>query len=132
LLWAASFHDAPLSGLAEVNGKWMWFDTPWDEDADDWPVPPDRECLLHELTDKELTEVWRRHDLFEKWVSTRYCYHLSDSERVVRDQSIHEFFYDAEGISPFPDCANRPSVGSFRLYDVWWPPPVGGDLDSAR
>lgn len=130
LLWVHDYHDAPLSGLAEVDGTQMWFDTPFDEPADDYRAPRDRECFLYEFTRDELAEAWRTHELFERWVSTQHCYHLSDDERDVRDRSTWHLFYD-DHHSAIPDIRSRQSVGTFRLYEVW-EPRGGGTLDESR
>ena len=120
LLWTADFHDAPISGLAEVAGKEMWFDTPFDEVADDYAPPRDRVCFLYELTEEERQQIHRTHESFERWVSTTHCHHLDTADRVVRDRSRHHLFYDA-GHPGMPDVRERPNAGSFRLYDVWTP-----------
>jgi hypothetical protein len=131
LLWSAGYHDAPISGLAAVDGKEMWFDTPFDEEADEYAGPTVRECFLYELSDAELTDTLKHHELFERYVSTRGCFHLSDSQRVLRDQSTHHLFYDGPH-PPMPDVRGRPSVGSFWLKDVWLQRQHGGALDHAR
>jgi hypothetical protein len=118
LLWSADFHDAPISGLAEVGGKEVWFDTPFDEEVEEYAVPRDRECVLYELTDAELQDLRGMHERFEQWVSTQGCYHLTDAERFVRDQSTWHLFYDAD-VPELPDVGERQSVGSFRLVDAW-------------
>ncbi len=130
LLWGSRIHDEPISGLVEVDGDQMWFDTSFDEEADEYVWP--RECLLYPLTDDELTVLWRRHHLHEVLVSTHSCFHLPDSERHVSEHWDDIFESGAwEELPETPDYTKRSSVGTFMLRDVYAPPTEGGGLGHA-
>jgi hypothetical protein len=113
LLWDADWHDGPVSGLADYQGKQYWYEAVWDAERDEYEDP--RRYVLLELTQAELNEEWDWHRRFEQHVSTLHCHHAEAPLPELRPQSEHPRFYEPYKDREGREYRNRPSVAEFRL-----------------
>ena len=90
LLWVTNYWDCPLEGLCCVNGIRHWFkiDNPFEDEAG-----PNKYYLIS-LTDDELKEIDKRHELFQNYVGTHWDYTDNKRGGVVRPESEWHKFYD--------------------------------------
>ncbi len=72
MLWHSGYWDGPLSGMAMLDDKYVWFDCSADEDME--PYYGLRVYKVYELSDKELEEEFFWHEKFETHVGKHTNY----------------------------------------------------------
>ena len=89
LVWHENYYDGPLSGVAKMNGEYVWMEL-IEEDE----VSGDRLFGLYSMKPEHKAEVFRRHKLFQECVG----YHCDHDPEVHRpygttDNSRFKEFY---------------------------------------
>jgi len=132
ILWHEDYYDGYLSGMCLYRGKMHYFkgvdegevvyfkdEEGFDEIDKDRSDKWWRRFVLFELTDLEVVEATRRHDLFRKHVGTHTDYDSDSPQRreigKTHPQSEWNLYYDqAKEWGPLFDQANRNSIGWFE------------------
>ncbi len=118
LVSASDYWDGPLSGLAELDGKAVWFHFADEENEDDDDDSWYRRFFLVDLPPQRLAAAHALQAAFQRHVGTHFDYDGSDHERDpsrVRPQAEWRKFYEAhpnETADSYVDCR---VVGWFEL-----------------
>ena len=114
-VWVANVHDGPLEGLARYQGELLWFDSEWDEDADDWSRP--RRYRLRRLPDDELARVQTAHRDFERMVGTHCCHHpLAEPPTLIPAPDMS--FYDLHPVGGGESYEHLPVQVEFTTWQA--------------
>lgn len=114
LLWHGEWYDGPMNGLLLLDGRKYWFETVAESAADYEGFY--RHFVIIELTDEQLAEEERWHQLFREKVGTHSDY--DETGRVnlggVLPSETHAEFYDAYLPRQQPDYLQNRIVGWFE------------------
>lgn len=106
--WYSNFYDGPLSGLALLDGKKVWFECSKMDDPIDIRV-----FKLYELSEAEMIieEYW--HGLFRKHIGT-HCDYGSDSAQYFTGGDNPDIYWKlAEESKPNRDYTNNKCLGTY-------------------
>jgi hypothetical protein len=112
LLWYSDFWDGPINGLCLCDNRKCWFEM-LDAEEHDLPAAPGRRFLVHDLSEQQLAEEERWHELFREKVGT-HC-DFEEPRPEVKPAELHAQFYDAYKTRVKPDYSTNRVIGWFEL-----------------
>lgn len=71
MLWHSNYYDGPLSGMAEYNGEYVWFNC---TEEDDYGT---RIFALHRLSEEDRQLLFFQHEMWRKYIGN-HCDHHPD------------------------------------------------------
>jgi hypothetical protein len=95
-LWHCDYYDGPLSGMALLDGRMVWFTCHKWGAYDDEELCPDyslRTYALIELTEEEIAEEVRRHENFRRCVGHHCDYGENYAPYRCKDKELQDQFY---------------------------------------
>lgn len=113
MLWHNKYWDGPLDGICEYKGKLHYFSM-LDEATER------RRFVVYKLTEAEIAEQVKWHDLFIKFVGTHCDYrklrksHDADSSGM-RPEKFHKSFYE-----PFQAEHKDPQLEPEKIVGWFW------------
>lgn len=91
MLWYSDYYDGPITGLAEYQGKKVWFN--WFEDA---PLTDLRIYNFHEMTDEEVEYEEADHQRFRDLIGKHCDYGDKEGSVNYTDESFEEYYHSPE------------------------------------
>jgi hypothetical protein len=109
LLWMHDYYDGPLSGALLFHRRIRWFEYCGDGDEGR------RRYLVLDLTDAEVEDERRWHDLFVEHVGDHWTIRPDGTRGTVKPASEHAKFYEPYGQRRPVDYTHNPVLGWFEL-----------------